>query len=270
MYELLLAAAVVLFALVKAREHFGIVVGTSAELDGTQGNWGYIPSLTTDTATEKGTEIFSTYPNTCPPDKTDLDAGLCYKKCKPGFHGVGPVCWADTRNVGTGVPVGLNPCPGGWSNDGLTCREPITNDCSWKWLGVCWGRLRGGNIIGRLQPYCPEPFRKAGDGYNTSENDCVWPTDVTVFPQAIRSYAMRKRGQLYPKTRGVCSGPGALAAGRIEYVDGLCYTPCTDPELRERVPGMPYLCYKGEGLSYGRGVGTVPSVLRIGRIWNPF
>lgn len=35
----------------------------------------------------------------CPPglirDETGGPAGLCYPKCRPGFHGVGPVCWQD-------------------------------------------------------------------------------------------------------------------------------------------------------------------------------
>jgi hypothetical protein len=270
MYELLLAVAVVLFALVKGRERFGLVIGTKSEMDGTEGNAGYLPKVTTNTKTEKGTEIFSTYPNTCPPTKSELDAGLCYPKCRPGFHGVGPVCWADTVNVGVGVPIGLNPCPEGWSNDGLICREPIWNDCKWRALGVCWGRLRGGRLRGRLNSFCPAPFRKAGDGYDTSDADCAWPTDVRVFPQKYRAYARRMRGKPYPKTLGVCSGPGAISADHIEYKDGLCYRPCTDPELPARVPGMPYLCYKGEGLSYGRGAGSIPKMLRFGRVWGPF
>ena len=271
MYELLLALAVVLFAIVKGREHFGLVVGTSADMEGTPGIKGYIPTYTTDTTTDRGNEIVSTYPNTCPPDRSDLDALLCYPKCRPGFHGVGPVCWADSQNVGVGIPVGLNPCPEGWTNTGLICNEPITNDCSWRWLGVCWGRLRGGNLLGRLNPYCPDPFRKAGNGYNTSEDDCVWPKDVTVFPSHLRDYARRMRGKRYPKSMGVCSGRGSLGNGEhLDYVDGLCYKPCTDPKLPVRIPGMPYLCYKGDGLSYGRGVGKVPNVLRLGRVWNPF
>lgn len=269
MYELLLAFAVVLFALVKARERFGLVVGTKGSMEGTDGNSAYIPTATTDTATDKGTEIFSTYPNTCPPN-LELDGLLCYTKCKPGFHGVGPVCWADTKNIGTGIPVGLNPCPDGWNNDGLICREPIKNDCSWKWLGVCWGRFSGGRLQGRLNSYCPSPFRKGGNGYDTSDGDCVWPNDVSVFPEKLRAYAERKRGASYPKTRGVCSGSGALSDEHIEYVDGLCYRPCMDPGLPNRVPGMPYLCFKGPDLSYGRGVGKVPSILRLGRVWNPF
>jgi len=28
-------------------------------------------------------------------DDMDKDGALCYPKCKPGFHGVGPVCWED-------------------------------------------------------------------------------------------------------------------------------------------------------------------------------
>jgi hypothetical protein len=243
MYELLIALVVVLFAVIKGREKFGLVVGTP-------------DIVTTDTNTDKGYEIFSTWPNTCPPHKSDLDAGLCYEKCRPGYHGVGPVCWADSVNVGVGKPVGLNPCPEGWNNDGLICREPIYNDCSWKWLGVCWGKLRGGRLRGRLNPYCPKPKRKAGDGYDTSDGDCVKDPKNPKSPP-------------YPKTLGVCVGEGALSQDHPDYVAGLCYKECP-PNLPERIPGMPYLCYKGGPLSYGRGVGIVPSVLRIGRVWNPF
>lgn len=244
MYELLIAFIVVLFAILKGREHFGLVVGPDV-------GW-----VSTDTDTDKGAEIFSTYPNTCPPNKPELDAGLCYTKCKAGYHGVGPVCWADTVDVGVGKPVGLNPCPAGWNNDGLICREPIYNDCSWKWLGVCWGKLRGGRLQGRLNPYCPEKRRKAGNGYDTSDQDCLQDPKN---PSSAR----------YPKTRGVCEGPGALSADHPEYVSGLCYKKCP-ADLPARVAGMPYLCYKGGELSYGRGVGVVPSILRVGRVWNPF
>jgi hypothetical protein len=37
------------------------------------------------------------------------DAGLCYKRCREGYHGVGPVCW------GT--------CTSGYHDDGGTCRR---------------------------------------------------------------------------------------------------------------------------------------------------
>ena len=38
----------------------------------------------------------------CPPNK-ERDAGLCYKKCGPGFNGRGPVCWGKQKTVGRGV-----------------------------------------------------------------------------------------------------------------------------------------------------------------------
>jgi hypothetical protein len=245
MYELLIAFIVILFAILQAREHFGLVVGGKEV--------GYV---STDTKTDKGYEIFSTYPNTCPPDKNDLDAGLCYPRCKSGFHGVGPVCWADTVSVGVGIPVGLNPCPPGWNNDGLICREPIWNDCSWKALGVCWGKLRGGRLRGRLNPYCPEKRRRGGDGFDTADDQCV---QNPKFPNSPR----------FEKTMGVCEGAGALSDDHPDYIAGLCYKSCPK-NLPKHLPGMPYLCYKGDGLSYGRGVGKVPSILRLGRVANPF
>jgi hypothetical protein len=40
----------------------------------------------------------------------EMDAGLCYKKCKEGYKGVGPVCWQQ--------------CPSGFHDDGAYCRKP--------------------------------------------------------------------------------------------------------------------------------------------------
>jgi hypothetical protein len=43
---------------------------------------------------------------------TEYDAGLCYRACNQGYHGVGPVCW------GT--------CGQGYSDDGATCRKDVS------------------------------------------------------------------------------------------------------------------------------------------------
>jgi hypothetical protein len=49
-----------------------------------------------------------------------------------------------------------------------------------------------------------------------------------------------------------------------DEVTGLCYRKCPDNKPRG-VPGMPYLCFSGSrGLSYGRGVGTIPPIFRFG------
>ena len=158
-----------------------------------------------------GQEIGSLTPFTCPPSKPDLDTGLCYVKCRTGYRGVGPVCWAETIEIGIGTPVGLEPCPDGWNNDGLVCREPIgchsIDDCVWRGKCGCWG----GGLRGRLD------------------------------------------------NGGVCPGPGGDAFK--DKVDGLCYKQCPKDKPKH-LPGMPYLCYAGGDLSYGRGVGQVPAVIR--------
>jgi len=220
MYELLLGLIVVLFTLVKGREHFGAVVGGP--------DW-----FTTDTKTDKGFEIFSTTPNTCPEHKSDLDAGLCYTPCRPGYKGVGPVCWAESRSVGVGKPVGLEPCPAGWNNDGLICREPIRCATGWKFFTE---GCRGGRLRGRLN----------GGGI------CDWPSDRGNLPNWLVDKSKKEWVATHP-----------------DKVAGLCYKKCpTDYPVR--IPGMPYLCYKGGPLSYGRGVGDVPSLLRVARTYTFF
>lgn len=163
-----------------------------------------------------GYEIASLTPFTCPPERPDLTDGLCYEKCRDGYHGVGPVCWVDSYNRGIGTPVGLEPCPSGWSNDGLTCREPLgwNNHCvNW---GLWWtGCATGGAVRGRLNG-----------------------------------------GGVCPNT-----DPGGPSEN-TEKVDGLCYKKCP-ADKPNHIPGMPYLCYKGGDLSYGRGVGKIPSLFRV-------
>lgn len=43
-----------------------------------------------------------TVPKTCPSDKPQLQAGLCYKACPPNFKGVGPVCWPVCKTAQAG------------------------------------------------------------------------------------------------------------------------------------------------------------------------
>ena len=188
-----------------------------------------------------GSEIMNINPlfgdNTCQPSE-EMDAGLCYTKCNAGYHGIGPVCWADTDKINIGVPVLLEPCDkggrkshnlpelpfpdhGDYKDDGLTCRQPLTGgDCSthcdgnWNWNdgGFCHTHcnpIRGGNVVGRLN------------------NGGICPDD-------------------HP-----------------DKVDGMCYPKCTDPTKTKHYPGMPYLCYVGGNTSYGRGVGKVPYMVRI-------
>ena len=197
------------WAINRMREHFRVALPSA--LGGQE-----LINLQSRSLSLVGKEIGSITPFTCPLDKPDLNDGLCYEKCRPSFRGVGPVCWAESINRGVGTPVGLEPCPSGWNNDGLTCREPLRWDgcCHRGLFNECWGCARGGAVRGRLNGggVCPNV-----DPGGPSEN--------------------------------------------TEKLDGLCYKKCP-PDKPTHIPGMPYLCYAGGPLSYGRGVGKVPSLFR--------
>jgi hypothetical protein len=206
MYELLAIAIVLLFLALKYRETFVVKYGNP--FDG-EDAISFDPDA-------KGKRLFGITPDTCPANKPVLDAGLCYEPCIEGYHGVGPVCWANTANVGVGKIPLLQPCDKDeptrrdWYDDGLLCRAPLRNNpCKFRGLfNECWPGLDGGQI---------EP-KKMQCTYDENTN----------------------------------------------FVDGLCYKKCPK-NLPNRVPGMPYLCFKGSrGLSYGRGVGDAPPIFAFG------
>jgi hypothetical protein len=179
-----------------------------------------------------GQEIYSTTPNTCRPNKPSQEAGLCYQSCKPGFHGAVTMCVADSQNIGVGTPIGLEPCPNGFNTEGLICREPLTGGNCRTWWDGCASRLpgwMGGGCMGGAKTQC-EPIRGG-----------------------------RLKGRL--DNGGVCPGPGG-GDDHVDRVDGLCYKKCPK-ELPVHIPGMPYLCYKGGPLTYDRGVGDIPALVRL-------
>lgn len=240
MYELLIPLIAVLFVVVKAREHFVLRVDPKAVIPVKQTPDDTIPTswdngktlYTTDPNATKGTHILGTYPDSCP-DGKDNEAGLCYDRCRPGYIGFATTCRAESTSVGVGKPVGLEPCPAGWINDGLVCREPLKwNSCKFRGLfNECWGGLEGGRSTGRLN----------GGGI------CDWPAD---------------RGNL-PDWLVDKSDPKHYKATHPDKVDGLCYAKCP-PNYPVRMAGFPYLCYKGGPILYDRGVGKIPCTLRVG------
>ncbi len=56
-------------------------------------------------------------PLTCSNDE-DYDAGLCYPKCKYGYHGIGPVCWED-------CPAGMHTCGALCTRTADVCTENV-------------------------------------------------------------------------------------------------------------------------------------------------
>jgi hypothetical protein len=202
MYEFLLVLAVLLFLSLKYRETFVIKYGNPFNDE----------DIISFDPNAKGTRLFAITPDTCPANKPELDAGLCYEQCEMGYHGVGPVCWANTRNVGVGKVLIPKSCqesghPSNWEEAGpLLCQEPVDRS----------------NIFTQVFGF----FRN-------------------VFTRRIGAKRLE------------------CEAGR-ENVASLCYAKCPD-DLPNRVPGMPYLCFKGtRGLSYGRGAGEVPPLFAFG------
>jgi len=134
MYELLLLAAVILFFALKYRETFVVKYGNPFNDE----------DLLSFDSEKKGKRLFGITPDTCPANKPELDAGLCYEQCEDGYHGVGPVCWADTTNIGIGKVMQLLSCPdsgyAGWTDTGLLCNEPIRCGEGWEFFTKgCWG-----------------------------------------------------------------------------------------------------------------------------------
>ena len=142
MYELLIVLAVLLFFALKYRETFVVKYGNPINDE----------DLISFESSARGTRLFATTPDTCPADKPELDAGLCYQRCDAGYHGVGPVCHADTQNIGVGKVLVPSSCAAsgypGRTDDGLLCRAPITwNSCKFRGLfKECWGGAEGGQV----------------------------------------------------------------------------------------------------------------------------
>ena len=159
-----------------------------------------------------------TIPTDCGPDH-DNDAGICYPKCRAGFHGVGPLCWQDTVTLGVGTAVDLEDCPAGFRNDGLTCQKDL----------ACWG--------GGCSTHCDTTWNDNDGGFCHTHCDPISCNDG-------------------PKTIGRLDNGGTCPADK-ERIDGLCYDRC--PDGYYHAPGMPYVCKKnGEPDNYDRGGSMLP------------
>jgi hypothetical protein len=178
-------------------------------------------------------------PLTCA-DGEDYDAGLCYKPCKEGFTGVGPVCW--------------RTCPRGFIDQGAFCRKqefgrgigkPLTcadgedydaglcyQKCPQGFGGVgpvCWKGLQAsGRGAGKPVHSCPRGQEKdAGlcyprckQGYKGVGPIC-WPDCPTGFTDIGISCQKPSEG------RGVGKPIHTCPKGQ-EKDAGLCYPPCKD------------------------------------------
>ena len=218
LWPVIIAGAVVAYLALRMRETFVIKYGNPYDDE---------PFLSFDRES-KGTRLFSTTPDTCPTDRSDLEAGLCYPPCEEGYHGVGPVCWANTENRGHGTLAKINSCSEmglgpDYRDDPLTCWKDLKCDTGSGW-----------------------------DFFRFDKWSCSGPD--------LKGKTLACPGN-QPEWLGTSSAEQKL---RTDLTEGICYKPCPKDKPNS-VNGMPYLCYKGsQGLSYGRGAGTVPPLWRFG------
>ncbi len=220
MWELLLVVIVLAFLVLKTRERFILKYGNPFDNE----------DLVSMDREAKGTRLFGITPDSCPADKPEYDAGLCYERCEDGYHGVGPVCWANTENRGTGKLPRYTRCSemglgGEYRDDPLSCWKDLR--CR-TWCNSSKRDLFGNCYAWDLKTECSGP-------------DLKWK-------------------------QARCPGPewAGNSDKHTDLKDLLCYKQCPK-DKPAAVPGMPYLCYKGtRGLSYGRGAGTVPPIFAFG------
>jgi hypothetical protein len=239
----LAAVALFAYALLRARERFVIKTGNPFKGE----------DLISFNRNAKGTRLIGFYPDTCPAHTPDLQAGLCYQACAPGYVGYGPVCWAETKNIGVGVLAALASCTesgypeqDGWTDIGLLCvktpsaKAPKGADFfkvwEWKWSGGA----------GSKKAKCPPGAKQTKD------------------LQTARAIAKTGAGE--SQSRAIDAqkvyGPDAYS----DAVGPLCYRKCP-PEKPNHVPGAPYLCFKnsvGRGVAYERGEGKIPPLFILG------
>ena len=155
-----------------------------------------------------------TVPTDCGGDR-DNEAGICYPKCRPGFHGVGLLCWQDTVTIGAGTAVQLESCPAGWSDDGLTCREPIGCCGDRDLFGNCYAwNLCGGRVKGKLDNGGTCPGKEKIDGL------CYDACPAGYYHTPGMPYLCKQNNQPDSYERGDTSLPGC---GDKENISGLCY-----------------------------------------------
>lgn len=157
MYEFLLVLAVLVFLMLKYRETFVVKYGNPFNDE----------DIVSFDANAKGKRLIGITPDSCPTNKPELDAGLCYEQCETGYHGVGPMCWADTQGVGVGIPVKYPSCSelgynmSDYWDGGLTCnRNVYWDNCAWRSIFGCVGGLKGGTMEAKREPCFGNPEHK--------------------------------------------------------------------------------------------------------------
>jgi hypothetical protein len=196
----------------------------------------------------------------CPSDK-EYQAGLCYTKCRDGFHGFVTIC---SRN-----------CPDGFRDDGLYCRKPSD-----------YGRGTGYGLLNGWKEACEKSDDPGAKQYGCEQWTGAFPLTDFWYPKCAPGF--RNVGCCFctpvcpnnwddigiscrkPDTydRGAGTSAQQCPADQ-DNIAGLCYPKCR-PGYQGVALNCETICPSGtdrglfcEKPIYNRGVGSLPSVANL-------
>ena len=180
---------------------------------------------------------------TCRADE-DLIAGLCYPKCKDGYKGVGPVCWAT--------------CPAGMTDIGVSCQKngPINRSASPKPMickanedtdaGLCYTKCSEG--YKGVGPICWKtcPAGMTDIGVSCQKNNII---NRSSHPQKMtcKSDEEEVAGLCYPKCNEGYKGIGPICwsncPSEMKSDNGTCLK---KPSIDRASTAQPMVCQPNE------------------------
>ncbi len=198
----------------------------------------------------------------CPAGQ-EKDGALCYPRCKPGYTGVGPVCWQKGCKPGyhnDGALCGRRPhsyaspsrtadCPAGYKNHGANCGRPPHRFHTPSRVASCPPGYKNTGPAGCHRPMhtygkgCTTVFKKykCKPGYSDHGCLCTRPPHNTHNMRCPKGYFLRKAlGRCYKtcpsgyrqtaefcERKGLTLGMGSMRCRPGEFKRGArCYKNC--------------------------------------------
>lgn len=140
-------------------------------------------------------------------DGWQYQAGLCYRKCAPGYYGVSFVCWGET--------------PPGFTNNGVFVLKPSAYGRGGGYAAWQMGKCERENGQGNCEWYGAMIYPKCAQGYHNF-GCCLCSPDC---PPGYTDIGISCSRPNY--TRGVGKIPKGCHQGK-ENSGGLCYNKCRD------------------------------------------